>query len=429
MPAAKAAESLRHEAEASAFSLAADNRRLVKVREDIAAHRERISTYRKRLRKGISLSDNNWYVGRFRSTIENRLCAAKRKQMLQLKVNKDVIAGVNELRREKLMQKAAYQNLKAKLVHTKRNLARVQQKINSDQQGISDIEDQTEKILQSREEMSTQFGELVLEQKKGVRRVDGARENNKFATDVGQLSFQSEKNLKSSANSDDWVTTQKRMKTTEIQSQMEKLADQFDCIQKTVGTNSLQELVARYHEVRDHNYSRLQQSHALSEERRGLERQLQEVREELHNFQNQFSLDFSSKASRLAMLQKQFKETQKTAAAYEEKNATAAADKLALQALVQGMWRAVVSDSTVDSEEGVAFTKPTMIQQLGMVEERLRELLIEAGLGQSSTDSSLGPQHPFKCDQKERELRIDPPEVNSAQALAPAACHWRLNGE
>jgi hypothetical protein len=150
-----------------------------------------------------------------------------------------------------------------------------------------------------------------------------------------------------------------------------------------------------------------------------LERQLQEVQGQLRSFQNQFPLGFPSKTSRLAKLQAlgQLQETQKTAESYEGKNATAAADKLALQTLVQGMWQAVANNVPLDTEEELVFTKPTMIQQLGMVEERLRELLIEAGMGQSSSaetsQTSLGPQHPFKCDQKERELCIQPPEISS----------------
>ncbi len=363
----------------------------------IAKYQERILDQKSRLGGVNAAQENNKLVQMQIRVLENRLDKNLMKFNETLGQNKALRQKIDEYRRERVVFDGIYKKLEKELHEKKKEMAAIiedsknaYQARDKSQSELVELQQNADKERLAFESEFREMGEMIKNQqaeveKKRLEQFDFAKENIAGSTglhDTGSSVLPGTASW-SHNNNNNVPLSQEHIHSYE---------DALKRIQEGTGINDINDIVTRFLEAEEQNFSLFNYVNDINTEIERLEHSISEMRNQIEKYRGQ-GMSTDTQRRKLARdLQEKLEKTSKQTKEYESRSQTATRTITQLKnGIHQIFTRIGAASQSVDEMLGnQGVTETNMLQYLGIIEQRTSEILqqfaaIQVGAGSEST--------------------------------------------
>jgi chromosome segregation ATPase len=363
----------------------------------IAKYQERILDQKSRLGGVNAAQENNKLVQMQIRVLENRLDKNLMKFNETLGQNKALRQKIDEYRRERVVFDGIYKKLERELHEKKKEMAAIiedsknaYQARDKSQSELVELQQNADKERLAFESEFREMGEMIKNQqaeveKKRLEQFDFAKENIAGSTGLNDAGSSVLPGTASwSHNSNNNVPLS--------QEHIHSYEDALKRIQEGTGINDINDIVTRFLEAEEQNFSLFNYVNDINTEIERLEHSISEMRNQIEKYRGQ-GMSTDTQRRKLARdLQEKLEKTSKQTKEYESRSQTATRTITQLKnGIHQIFTRIGAASQSVDEMLGnQGVTETNMLQYLGIIEQRTSEILqqfaaIQVGAGSEST--------------------------------------------
>ena len=362
-----------------------ERRRMEELDKNIKQLQEKILGQRQKMGGVNSSKESNQQIARHIQVLENRLDKALVKHNEAVAFNKKLRKGIDNLRRERVIFDGIYKKLERELHEKKREMARIIDESNKAYEAREKAQREMEKLKDMADKEQATFD---TEWKELGKLIEADRKMKDYmkrsaaavapeADHRGQMTAEEEARLKKKVARGAWGIARDKAHIHLSQEKIQSYEEAFNRIQEATGIQDIDELVDKFIQAEDKNFSLFNYVNELNAEIEKLESQISNVKAEIEKYKGQGVNTDNQRKKILRDLENRLARTESKADDYEEKYHSAMKTINQLKVGVQTIFNRLGCNNSAISEmlgnQGV--TEGNMMQYLGIIEQRTNEVL------------------------------------------------------
>ena len=422
----------------------------------IAKYQERIIDQKTRLGGVNAAQINNQLIQKQIKVLENRMDKCLMKFNETMAQNKVLRQRIDEYRRERVVFDGIYKKLERELHEKKKEMAAIIEDSKNAYQARDKSQSEMVALQQLSEKERTDFemefkdlGELIKQQhimleqirlKQFERTADRPlltagnssnqnntmNESNSLGDDKAMIAFQGNDNWDRSPGKSDHHSKHRNNARADVQAlSQEKIhshEDALNRIQEATGIYDINELVTRFLEAEEQNFSLFNYVNDINSEIERLEHSITDMRNQIEKYRGQGASTDTQRKKALRSLEDKLQRTDRKAEEYENRHNKALKTITQLKNGIHSIFTRIGAASTSVEEvlgnQGV--TESNMMQYLGIIEQRTSEILQAYAASQVGLPPEQSLQLPFVTidNSAAKKISIQPPsydDVNSEE--------------
>jgi len=403
---------LQDEADLYTRKIELERRRIAELDKQIEIMRVKILDQRRSLGGVNAARENNAQVAKQIKILENRLDKALVKFNQALAHNKHLRETIDNLRRERVVFDGIYKKLEKELQEKKKEIASIVEMANiayeardQAQAEMAALKAQAEKEEAAFEAEWKELTRMIEEDRKKKERSDKDKSR-------GEMSIDDENRLRRKVIAGNWNIAKDKANQAATAEKVQSFEEAFEKIKAATEINDIDELVTTFIDAEEKNFSLFNFVNGQNSDIERVEEEIGALKQECDNFKNQGGSQESQRRKIVSDLEEKLQKTIARADMYSEKTVQTQKTLGALKAGIQSIFEKIgckdMSSAENLDEQGV--TESTMIQYLGLIEERTNQILSGAGEEASTEDEAgpilgMGPQTPAGAI----HLNVNPP--------------------
>jgi len=336
--------------------------------------------------------------------LENRLDKALVRYNESLANNRNLRERIENSRRDRVVFDGIYKKLERQLHDKKKDLALVIERSNEAyefrdkaQSEMQVLKSQADKKQQDFEEKFHHLGEVIEQERTARDLAAGVVPGDSMGTfgdseHRGNLSIDQEQNIKKKVAKGAWNIAKDKAQMHLSSEKVQSYEEAFQQIQKATGIADIDELVTKFVEAEDKNFSLFNFVNELNSEIERLEMMISDTKAEIEKFKGQGLNTDNQRKKILHDLEARLQRTVAKADEYEEKYQTAMKTinqlKTGIQSIFTRIGCATTSVEEMLGNQGV--TESNMMQYLGIIEQRTSQILQSHALNNQADGADAG---------------------------------------
>eukprot|EP00753_Platysulcus_tardus_P000812 PLAT10730.1.p1 GENE.PLAT10730.1~~PLAT10730.1.p1 ORF type:complete len:587 (-),score=363.97 PLAT10730.1:133-1893(-) len=363
-----------------------EKRTLSELGKQIRLMKEKILAQRKAM-GGINASkENHAMVQKQIRILENRLDKALVKYNEALASNKHLREQIDALRRDRVVFDGIYKKLERELHEKKRDMAAVIEESNEAYKARDRAHAEMAALKMQADKEQAEFEAEWKELGKMIEADRRMKDMLKTASSAGELvldgdadsmSAEEEAELKQKVARGAWGIAKDKAQIQLSQEKVQSYEEAFAKIQEVTGISDVDELVDKFIEAEDKNFSLFNYVNQLNEEIEKLEGSIHGVKAEIEKYRGEGISTDNQRKKILKDLEAKLSRTEAKAEEYDFKYSASMKTVSQLKAGIHTIFYKIGCDASAVEEmfgdHGV--TESNMMQYLGIIEQRTNELL------------------------------------------------------
>ncbi|CAI8006655.1 Outer dynein arm protein 1 [Geodia barretti] len=301
--------------------------------------------------------------------MENRLEKSSVRFNSSLATNSQLRMKIDHLRQEKAVFEGIHKKLQKELLSCKRNIGEV---IEASTQGYDSRDEAQTKLLSLKEKADKEVAQYEMEVKELQRQIDYDRKLRDFMNRKNQERAEAHMEIEARKMRKEVEKTSTRERTVLSYEQA------FEKIKKATGITDIDQLVSKFIDVEDQNFALFNFVNELNAEIETVRDKISQVTEEIEKFKGQGVEMEEKRRAILRDLEAELARVEEEAGEFERRFKTSTATVEQLLTGVDSVFTKTGCDSSaitslLGGHSGV--TETTILQYLGVVEQKTNELL------------------------------------------------------
>lgn len=386
--------------------------------------RSRIIEQRKKIGGANAAKENDDRIGREICKLENRLDKALVKFNESVGRNKQLRTRIDNLRRERVVFDGIYKKLERELHEKKKEMqAIIRDSTNAyDARGraqseVQQLKAQAEADRHEFQKDWTELGRLIekdraLRDERRAEAVHAAEREAAMGSDIAEREEAATSEIRPS--DDEWDAGKDRLDPSlrPTDTAVASYEGAFRKIQEAVGSSDVEEVVQKFLDAEEKNFSLFNFVNEQNSEIERLEVMIGDTKAEIERFKGQGRSSDRERRKNLRTLDDRLRRTEAKAksceAAYERATRTITKLKQGIQSIFSRIGCASTSVEETLGNQGV--TESNMMQYLGIIEQRTNEILQMYASSQATTDPGLlAGSAPEVASHTRQEIIVQPP--------------------
>eukprot|EP00753_Platysulcus_tardus_P000813 PLAT10730.2.p1 GENE.PLAT10730.2~~PLAT10730.2.p1 ORF type:complete len:579 (-),score=344.83 PLAT10730.2:133-1869(-) len=377
---------LQDQGDAYTRKIEVEKRRIAELDKQVAMLKRSIQEQRIRM-GGINASkENNEMIARQIRVMENRLDKALVKYNEALASNKHLREQIDALRRDRVVFDGIYKKLERELHEKKRDMAAVIEESNEAYKARDRAHAEMAALKMQADKEQAEFEAEWKELGKMIEADRRMKDMLKTASSAGELvldgdadsmSAEEEAELKQKVARGAWGIAKDKAQIQLSQEKVQSYEEAFAKIQEVTGISDVDELVDKFIEAEDKNFSLFNYVNQLNEEIEKLEGSIHGVKAEIEKYRGEGISTDNQRKKILKDLEAKLSRTEAKAEEYDFKYSASMKTVSQLKAGIHTIFYKIGCDASAVEEmfgdHGV--TESNMMQYLGIIEQRTNELL------------------------------------------------------
>ena len=343
---------------------------------------QRIMEQRRQMGGVNAARENNQQTQRQIKILENRLEKALVKYNEALGKNKKLKEQIDSLRRERLVFDQIYKKLEKELEEKKRDMANIIEVSNSAYeardaalQELTILQNQADKEQAAFESEWRELGKMIDEDKK-MKDIMKVKESKRSA-DIGggEEASGEEKKGKKKLNKD-WVSVKEKALHRNQVDRIKSYSEAFQKIQEATGITDIDELVTKFLDAEDQNFTLFTYVNDLNLEIEKVESQINDIKGDIEKYKGQGNDSENQRKKILDQLEEKLRQTEdktdQTEKQYDQSVKTINGLKTGIFNIFNRIGCASLTNKEL-MDSGI--NQGNMMQYLGIIEQRTNELL------------------------------------------------------
>lgn len=393
---------LQEEASRYIQKIDAERRKVEEVEAEIQVYQEKILDQKARLGGVNAAQVNNQLIQKQIRVLEYRMDKGLVKFNETLAQNKVLRAKIDEYRRERVVFDQIYKRLERDLHEKKKEMAAIiedsknaYQARDKSQAEMLSLQQHAEKEKSDFEHDFKELGDMIKQQQamlEQMRLKQFERTNDKTRT-LAITADESTGELQNPMGIGAWGGAGKDKSAPLSQEKIHSYEDAIRRIQESTGIHDINEIVSRFLEAEEQNFSLFNYVNDINSEIERLEHSISDMRNQIEKYRGQGMSTDTQRKKTLRDLDDKLKRTEAKADEYEERYQQAVRTITQLKNGIHSIFTRIGAASTnVDETLGnQGVTESNMMQYLGIIEQRTTEIL--QAFANSQTSSSEAAMH------------------------------------
>jgi len=387
----------------------------------IASYQERILDQKARLGGVNAAQENNKLVQMQIRVLENRLDKNLLKFNETLGQNKALRQKIDEYRRERVVFDGIYKKLEKELHEKKKEMAAIiedsknaYQARDKSQAELLALQQNADKERAAFESEFREMGDLIKAQQAEVERKRLEQFDQPGGND-GTLSEKTQKNGGAITDGSSWSGHKAAGNAPLSQEVIHSYEDALRKIQDGTGIHDINEIVTRFLEAEEQNFSLFNYVNDINTEIERLEHSIGDMRSQIERYRGQGMSSDTQRRKLARDLQEKLEKTNKQTEEHETRFQTATRTITQLKnGIHQIFTRIGAASASVDEMLGnQGVTETNMLQYLGIIEQRTSEILQQFAATQMGTGSEHMLQLPsVVAAERGASLNVLPPSYD-----------------
>mmetsp|Transcript_25602 Transcript_25602/g.36081 ORF Transcript_25602/g.36081 Transcript_25602/m.36081 type:complete len:510 (+) Transcript_25602:33-1562(+) len=333
---------------------------------------------------GVNASqENSMHVQKKIKILENRLDKALVKFNEALAHNKQLRETIDNLRRERVVFDGIYKKLERELNEKKQKMAEIIEISNAAYEARDKAQAEMIALKAAADEEQGKFehdwselGKLIEKDRK-MRDFMKQKEREKGDTRGEESALEEEQKLRKRVNKGAWGIAKDKASIHLSMEKVQSYEEAFAKIQKATKITDIDELVQTFISAEDQNFSLFNYVNDKSNEIERLEEQIASIKKEIEKYKGQGNVGDNKRKKIIEDLANKLNATATKADKFEDRYATASKTIEALKKGIQSVYDKIgFNDEKINEILGNSgVTESNMMQYLGVIEQRVNELL------------------------------------------------------
>jgi chromosome segregation ATPase len=361
----------------------AERRKIEDLDRQIAKYQEKILEQKSRLGGVNSTQVNNHLIAKQIKVLENRIDKSLLKFNETLAHNKELRQKIDEYRRERVVFDVIYKKLERELHEKKKEMAAIiedsknaYQARDRSQAEMSKLQSQADKEREEFEREFKELGDLIKQQQAMLEQLRLKQLERAKEESAAMYNALEEGSDSHSLPVGGWANN-KDKNVPLSQEKIHSYEEALTKIQESTGIYNINEIVTRFLEAEEQNFSLFNYVNDINSEIERLEHSISDMRNQIEKFRGQgMSTDTQKKKTQRDLEEKLLK-TEKKAEEYELRHQAANRTIISLKNGIQSIFTRIGAGTNAVDEilgnQGV--TESNMMQYLGIIEQRTSEIL------------------------------------------------------
>jgi chromosome segregation ATPase len=361
----------------------AERRKIEDLDRQIAKYQEKILEQKSRLGGVNSTQVNNHLIAKQIKVLENRIDKSLLKFNETLAHNKELRQKIDEYRRERVVFDVIYKKLERELHEKKKEMAAIiedsknaYQARDRSQAEMSKLQSQADKEREEFEREFKDLGDLIKQQQAMLEQLRLKQLERAKEESAAMYNALEEGSDSHSLPVGGWANN-KDKNVPLSQEKIHSYEEALTKIQESTGIYNINEIVTRFLEAEEQNFSLFNYVNDINSEIERLEHSISDMRNQIEKFRGQgMSTDTQKKKTQRDLEEKLLK-TEKKAEEYELRHQAANRTIISLKNGIQSIFTRIGAGTNAVDEilgnQGV--TESNMMQYLGIIEQRTSEIL------------------------------------------------------
>lgn len=350
---------------------------------EIASYQEKILEQKARM-GGINASwQNNQMIQKQIRVLENRLDKCLLKFNDTLAQNKNLRQRIDEYRRERVVFDGIYKKLERELHEKKKEMAAIiedsknaYQARDKAQSEMIALQQHAEKERNEFESEFNELGEMIKQQQNMLEQLRLKQLENTQDIQISQTISRDE-NKNEIISNNNWNNVKDKNIIPLTQEKINSYEDALHKIQEGTGIYDINEIVSRFLEAEEQNFSLFNYVNDINSEIERLEHSIADMRNQIEKYRGQGMSSDTQRKKALKDLEEKLYRTEKKADEYDSRYQRAVRTISQLKNGIHSIFTRIGAASTSVEEmlgnQGV--TESNMMQYLGIIEQRTSEIL------------------------------------------------------
>ena len=360
-----------------------ERRKIEELDRNIAKYQEKILEQKSRLGGVNSTHVNNHLITKQIRVLENRLDKSLLRFNETLAHNKELRQRIDEYRRERVVFDVIYKKLERELHEKKKEMAAIiedsknaYQSRDKSQAEMQKLQSQADKEREEFEREFKDLGDLIKQQQAMLEQLRLKQLERAKEESVAIYSSMDEGAGDHSSPIGNWANT-KDKSVPLSQEKIHSYEEALQKIQESTGIYNINEIVTRFLEAEEQNFSLFNYVNDINSEIERLEHSISDMRNQIEKYRGQGMSTDTQKKKTLRDLEEKLARTDKKAEEYDMRYQLAVRTIQSLKNGIQSIFTRIGAGTNAVDEmlgnQGV--TESNMMQYLGIIEQRTSEIL------------------------------------------------------
>jgi coiled-coil domain-containing protein 63/114 len=362
-----------------------ERRQIEDLDSEIASYQEKILDQKARM-GGINASwQNNQMIQKQIRVLENRLDKCLLKFNDTLAQNKSLRLRIDEYRRERVVFDGIYKKLERELHEKKKEMSAIIEDSKNAFQARDKAQSEMVALQQHAEKERNEFesefnelGEMIKQQQGMLEQLRLKQLETTQETQIAQTISRDEMNKNEIISNSNWNATNSNKNILPLtQEKINSYEEALHKIQEGTGIYDIHEIVSRFLEAEEQNFSLFNYVNDINSEIERLEHSIADMRNQIEKYRGQGMSTDTQRKKALRDLEEKLYRTEKKADEYDSRYQRAVRTISQLKNGIHSIFTRIGAASTSVEEmlgnQGV--TESNMMQYLGIIEQRTSEIL------------------------------------------------------
>ena len=397
-----------------------ERRKIEELDLAIAKYQDRILDQKARVGGVNAAQENNKLIQQQIRVLENRLDKNLTRFNETLAQNKALRTRVDEYRRERVVFDGIYKKLERELHEKKREMAAIiedsknaYQRRDKSQAELGALQANADKERGAFEREFRDMGEMIKSQQAALEQL---RLKQFERTNSASNAADDTKKLIGGASSDGlagtWPGNKGPNNAPLSQEIIHSYEDALRRIQESTGCFDINEIVTRFLEAEEQNFSLFNYVNDINSEIERLEHSISDMRNQIEKYRGQGMSSDTQRKKTVRDLEEKFNKTEKKSEDYVKRYEASVRTMTQLKNGIHSIFQRIgASNTSVDEMLGnQGVTESNMLQYLGIIEQRTSEILQQFAVSQIGTSNEYSLQLPsVVAAEKTSTLAVQPP--------------------
>mmetsp|Transcript_35971 Transcript_35971/g.113038 ORF Transcript_35971/g.113038 Transcript_35971/m.113038 type:complete len:515 (-) Transcript_35971:102-1646(-) len=413
---------LQDEADRYASKIEAERKKIAELDSHIDKVQAKILEQRRKIGGVNAAKENNERIEKEIRKLENRLDKALVKFNESLARNKQLRQKIDDMRRERVVFDGIYEKLERELHEKKKEMQAIIEASNhaydARSRAFQEMAALKSQADGDRQEFQREWAELgrLIEQDRKIRenmRAQNAEAKEEAKDEALLTMHQEEEMINTTDGSESFIKDTRAPHLQLTETTVASYEEAFKKIAKAVGSTDVEEVVQKFLDAEEKNFSLFNFVNEQNSEIERLELMISETKAEIERFKGQGMSSDRERKKNLRSLEERLKKTEEKANEHEETYQAAMKTINQLKQGIHSIFSRIGCASTSVEEmlgnQGV--TESNMMQYLGIIEQRTNEILQMYAASQAANDPGLLVQNSVESVAP-MKLSIAPPGLN-----------------
>lgn len=407
-----------------------ERRKIEELDVQIAKYQEKIIDQKSRLGGINSAQVNNQLIQKQIRVLENRLDKSLLKFNETLAQNKELRRRIDEYRRERVVFDVIYKKLEKELHEKKMEMAAIiedsknaYQARDKSQSEMLALQQHADKERAEFESEFKELGDLIKQQQTALEQLRLKQLEKTREEKVSTFASLEEGSGDHSLPMGNWANTKDKSAPLS-QEKIHSYEEALSKIQESTGIYNVNEIVTRFLEAEEQNFSLFNYVNDINSEIERLEHSISEMRNQIEKYRGQGMSTDTQRKKTLRDLEEKLSKTDKKAEEYESRYQTAVRTitqlKNGIQSIFTRIGAATTSVDEILGNQGV--TESNMMQYLGIIEQRTSEILQAYAASQIGLPNEQTLQLPsVVAVESSQKIAVHPPSYDDIDSSGDEA--------